>query len=66
MATKLLTPVFRVSFPSVFEASSYEGGAPKFSVCAVWEPAKFTALDNVTLITRTNFKEELSKIGLWK
>lgn len=45
MATKLLTPVFRVSFPSVFEASSYEGGAPKFSVCAVWEPAKFTAKD---------------------
>ena len=30
------------------------------------EPAKFTALDNVTLITRANFKEELSKIGLWK
>lgn len=45
MATKLLTPVFRVSFPSVFEASSYEGGAPKYSVCAVWEPAKFTPKD---------------------
>ena len=42
---KLLSPVFRVSFPSVFEASSYEGGTPKFSVCAVWEPAKFTAKD---------------------
>lgn len=42
---KVLTPVFRVSFPSVFEASSYEGGAPKYSVCAVWEPAKFTAKD---------------------
>lgn len=45
MAVKLLTPPFRVSFPNVFEASSYDGGTPKFSVCAVWEPAKFTPKD---------------------
>jgi len=44
---KLLTPVFRVSFPSVFEASSYEGGVPKFSVSAVWEPARFTDKEKV-------------------
>ncbi|OPB01607.1 MULTISPECIES: substrate-binding domain-containing protein [Pseudomonas] len=30
------------------------------------EPAKYTAMDEVTLITRENFKEELTKIGLWK
>ncbi|WP_421096173.1 substrate-binding domain-containing protein [Pseudomonas sp. 16FHM2] len=30
------------------------------------EPPKYTAMDEVTLITRDNFKEELSKIGLWK
>jgi L-arabinose transport system substrate-binding protein len=30
------------------------------------EPAKYTAMDEVTLITRKNFKEELSKIGLWQ
>lgn len=42
---KITTPAFRVSFPSVFEASSYEGGAPKFSVCAVFTPALFNAKD---------------------
>ncbi len=30
------------------------------------EPAKYTAMDEVTLITRKNFQEELTKIGLWK
>ena len=30
------------------------------------EPPKYTAMDEVTLITRENFKEELTKIGLWK
>jgi len=30
------------------------------------EPAKYTAMDEVTLITRDNFKEELIKIGLWQ
>lgn len=29
------------------------------------EPAKYTAMDDVTLITRENFKQELEKIGLW-
>lgn len=39
---KVKTPPFRVSFPSVFAASSYDGGAPKFSCVALWYPAKFT------------------------
>ena len=30
------------------------------------EPPKYTAMDEVTLITRANFQEELTKIGLWK
>lgn len=30
------------------------------------EPAKYTAMDDVTLITRANFQEVLTKIGLWK
>jgi L-arabinose transport system substrate-binding protein len=30
------------------------------------EPAKYTAMDDVTLITRENFKEVLTKIGLYK
>ncbi|QDH83827.1 hypothetical protein [Achromobacter phage ewik_TL4] len=39
---KCVTPVGRVSFPSVFAASSYEGSAPKFSLMLVFEPEKFT------------------------
>lgn len=38
----LETPVFRVSFPSVFEASSMDNGPPKFGVGAIWQPDRFT------------------------
>ncbi len=49
------------------DASGYKTASAMFEwVTKGTEPAKFTALDNVTLITRANFKEELSKIGLWK
>ncbi|QXH53730.1 substrate-binding domain-containing protein [Pseudomonas fakonensis] len=30
------------------------------------EPPKYTGMEDVTLITRANFKQELEKIGLWK
>ncbi|EIK93957.1 arabinose ABC transporter L-arabinose-binding periplasmic protein AraF [Pseudomonas sp. M47T1] len=30
------------------------------------EPPKYTAMDDVTLITRANFQDVLTKIGLWK
>lgn len=36
------TPVFRASFPQLFEARSYNNGEPKFSVAAVWRPSDFT------------------------
>lgn len=39
---KCVTPVGRVSFPSVFAASSYEGSAPKFSLMLIFEPERFT------------------------
>ena len=46
MVKKITTPIFRVSFPSVFEAKAMEEGqTPKFSVCAVFDPSKFTARD---------------------
>lgn len=46
MATeKLVTPIFRVSFPNVFEASSYQGGPPKYGVTAVFEPESFSPAD---------------------
>jgi len=43
---KLITPVFRASFPNVFEARAIEGDSnskPKFGLSAIWTPAKFTA-----------------------
>lgn len=45
MVTKVQTPVFRVSFPAVFEAKSFEGSAPKFSVAAIWDPKRFTDVE---------------------
>lgn len=42
---RYVTPVFRLSFPDLFEASSFDGGAPKFGCAAVWTPSKFTDTD---------------------
>ena len=42
---RYLTPVFRLSFPSLFVAESYDGGPPKFGCSAVWTPSKFTDRD---------------------
>ena len=42
------TPVFRASFPELFEAVSMdEGGKKKFSVSAVWTPSLFSDRDKV-------------------
>jgi hypothetical protein len=41
----IVTPPFRVSFPSVFNPSSYEGGAPKFSVVMLFYPGQFKEAD---------------------
>lgn len=41
----VVTPVFRVSFPSVFEKSQFGDGKPKYGLAAVWEPEKFTDAD---------------------
>lgn len=37
----LLTPKFRVSFPHVFEKSSFENSAPRYSVVGLFKPAEF-------------------------
>lgn len=42
---KVVTPPFRVSFPSVFEPSSYEGSAPKYSLVGLFYTNKFTEAD---------------------
>jgi hypothetical protein len=43
--TRLLTPPFRVSFPSVFEKASYNNGVPRFSVVGLFYPKEFTDKD---------------------
>ncbi len=42
---KLVTPVFRISFPNVFEPDSYDGGPAKYGCSAIWNPSKFSEMD---------------------
>lgn len=37
MGDKVKTPVFRVSFPQVFEAKSFNNGEPKYSVVMIFD-----------------------------
>jgi hypothetical protein len=36
--TKLVTPIFRVSFPKLFKAESFQGAPPKYSVVMLFDP----------------------------
>lgn len=60
MVKKVLTPVFRVSFPSVFEASSFEDGPPKFGLTAVFEPSKFSESDKKAWAEMKALADEVS------
>lgn len=60
MVTKVVTPVFRVSFPAVFEAKSFEGSAPKFSVSAIWDPSRFTAAEKKLWAAMIGLADEVS------
>lgn len=42
---RYITPVFRLSFPALFEAESFNNGPAKFGLSAVWTPSKFTESD---------------------
>ena len=44
-SSRLLTPPFRVSFPSVFEKASYNNGTPRFSLVGLFYPKTFTEKD---------------------
>lgn len=44
---RLLTPKFRVSFPQVFEKSSYNGGTPRYSLTGLFFPKQFTEADKL-------------------
>jgi hypothetical protein len=43
----LLTPKFRVSFPSVFEKTAFEGSAPRYSVTGLFKPTEFTEAEKL-------------------
>jgi hypothetical protein len=43
----LLTPKFRVSFPSVFEKTSFENSEARYSVVGLFTPASFTEDEKV-------------------
>lgn len=44
MGNKLVTPIFRGSFPKLFTAEAMqEGGVKKFGISAIWDPSKFSA-----------------------
>ncbi len=43
--THYVTPVFRLSFPHLFEAQSFDDGPEKFGLSAVWNPSKFSDKD---------------------
>ncbi len=58
------TPVFRISFPELFEASSMEeGGKKKFGCSAVWTPSKFSERDKKLW---ANIKSALNEESLAK
>ncbi len=63
---KVVTPVFRVSFPSVFTPSSMtnedgSAGKPKYGVTAIWTPTKFSAKDKARW---KQLMSELNRISL--
>lgn len=60
MVKKVQTPIFRVSFPAVFEAKSFDGGAPKFSVSAIWDPRRFTPAEQKLWQSMLDLADEVS------
>jgi hypothetical protein len=50
-----------VSFPSVFEPSSYQGGPEKYSVCAVFEPDKFSPAEKKRYADMLALADEAAK-----
>lgn len=64
---KAVTPPFRVSFPSIFEASSYQGGEPKYSIVMLFYPKNFTEADKaafkaIEAVADAASKEQFKKL----
>ena len=55
---KVVTPPFRLAFPSLFEKKSFQGGTPKYSITMIIHPAKFTDADKVQYKAMTELLNE--------
>jgi hypothetical protein len=67
---KLVTPVFRASFPQLFVPKAMqEGQTPKYSVSAVFEPSKFNEADKkrwqaiLDLLDQTSLEKFKKKVN---
>jgi hypothetical protein len=65
-SSRLLTPPFRVSFPSVFEKASYNNGTPRFSVVGLFYPKDFSDSDKEKWKAILAKLDEVSKEGFKK
>lgn len=63
---RLITPIFRVSFPSIFEPSSYGDSEPKYSLSAVWTPSEFSKQDKQRWQAMTDLLNDASLSGFKK
>lgn len=57
---KIITPVFRLSYPSLFETSTFGDGGPKYSCSAIWDPSMFSAKDKQRWTEMQKAMNELS------
>ena len=64
---KVVTPVFRVSFPNVFQPSAFEPGAtPKYGVSMLFTPAQFSDKDKAAWKAMKDLANEVSMAAFKK
>lgn len=63
---KILTPVFTVSFPSVYQATSYKEEPQKFSLTALWRPSELEGLEKKRYADMIALLNEAAKHGFGK
>lgn len=64
--TKVVTPPFRVSFPEVFEAASYDNGPAKYSVTMLFYPDKMDAKDQAKFQAMKDILDEACRAKFGK
>ena len=63
---KVVTPPFRVCFPSVFEKRSFNEGDAKFSITAVFDPASFGKTEAIAFKRMKQIANDAAKDKLRK